>query len=320
MPKPCVILFNSSKMKLNLPSPIQAIQAESLIEAGIHLYIKRDDLIHKAVSGNKWRKLKYNLAEAQKNDKSTILTYGGAFSNHIYSVAAAGKVLDFPTIGIIRGEENNGSNPTLSFARSCGMKLYFVSRNDYRDKTKALELIDESLDDCYVLPEGGTNGFALPGCGEIVEEVRQQWKGSLPDYWCLSCGTGGTMAGILTKINQEDGTVLGFSALKGDFHQNDIQRLLEKNEWSISDDWSIQTDYHFGGYARHQPALIDFINDFKRQHQIQLDPIYTGKLFYGIFDLVKKGYFKRGTKILAIHTGGLQGIAGFNERFNGILQ
>lgn len=307
-------------MNLNLPSPIQEIKDICLSKAGIRLYVKRDDLIHPSVSGNKWRKLKYNLSQAQQASKSIILTYGGAFSNHIYSVAAAGKVLDFSTIGIIRGEEGMATNPTLSFARSCGMKLYFVSRNDYRDKVKALDIVKESLDDCYVLPEGGTNEFALPGCGEIVEEVAEQWKGELPDYWCLSCGTGGTIAGILSAMPEEKGAVIGFSALKGDFHQNDIRQLLQVHQKNIPSHWHIQTDYHFGGYARHQPALIDFINDFKSQHQIQLDPIYTGKLFYGIFDLVKKAYFKKGTKILAIHTGGLQGIAGFNQRFGGVLK
>ena len=219
------------------------------------MYIKRDDLIHPSVSGNKWRKLKYNLLRAQKASQSTILTYGGAFSNHIYSVAAAGKVLGFPTIGIIRGEENRILNPTLSFAQESGMKLYFVSRNDYRDKIKAFEVVKESLDDCYILPEGGTNAFALPGCGEIVQEVQEQWKEGLPDYWCLSCGTGGTIAGIISAMPDKEGTVLGFSALKGDFHQNDIQQLLEEFKLPIPSNWSIQTDYHFGGYARYQPSF-----------------------------------------------------------------
>lgn len=308
----------------SINSPIQEIQHDLLQSKGIQLLIKRDDLIHPQVSGNKWRKLKYNLLVAKKEQQNTLLTFGGAFSNHIYATAAAGKVFGFKTIGLIRGERIEPLNPTLAYAESVGMELYFISRTDYRKKDDITyqKQIQSKFGDFFLIPEGGTNESAIKGCSELVKEVDDQLS-ELPDYWCASCGTGGTLSGIIKGLNGRQ-KILGFSALKGDFHQKDISQLLYKGSDTSKvsdtlDNWQINTDYHFGGYAKFKPELIDFINTFKKENNIQLEPIYTGKLFYGIYDLIKNDYFPKGSSILAVHTGGLQGIAGFNRRFGNII-
>ncbi|WP_336066992.1 pyridoxal-phosphate dependent enzyme [Mesoflavibacter sp. CH_XMU1404-2] len=273
----------------------------------IELSIKREDLIHPFVSGNKYRKLKYNVLQAREENKPTLLTFGGAFSNHIAAVASAGKAEGFNTIGIIRGEELKGkvdTNPTLSFAKSCGMTFNFISRKDYKDKSNPnfISNLKDWFGDFYLIPEGGTNNLAIKGCQEILNE-----KDSKFDYLCCAVGTGGTVSGIInaSKSNQK---ILGFSSLKGDFLNKDISKF------ATSTNWELITDYHFGGYGKINDSLIAFINKFKAETEIPLDPIYTGKMMFGIFDLIKKGYFKPNSKILAIHTGGLQGIDGMNAK------
>ncbi len=296
-------------MLLNKHSPLQEIP---LAGGQIRLFIKRDDLLHPQISGNKWRKMKYNLLEMQKQNKKTLLTFGGAFSNHIAAAAAAGKFYNFQTVGIIRGEELDASNATLSFAEENGMHLKFVSRTDYRRKADFdfLEDLKKEFGDFYMLPEGGTNCFALPGCGEIIDEIDGEISA---DYYCVSCGTGGTIAGMISGLKQ--GKILGFSALKGDFLQGEVEGLLSNCGADLTKNFSINTDYHFGGYAKFKPELIEFMNDFKTQFGISLDPIYTGKMFFGIFDLLEKGYFEEGSTVVAVHTGGLQGIEGFKARY-----
>lgn len=273
----------------------------------IELSVKREDLIHPFVSGNKFRKLKYNIILAQKQQKNTLLTFGGAFSNHIAAVAAAGKEVGLKTIGIIRGEElydKIETNPTLSFAKSCGMTFKFISREAYRDKTSPnfISKLKEEFGDFYLVPEGGTNDLAVKGCEEILTEEDAKF-----DYICCAVGTGGTISGLInaSKSNQK---VLGFSSLKGDFLNKDISKFARSTNWELI------TDYHFGGYGKINDSLIAFINKFKAETEIPLDPIYTGKMMFGIFDLIKKGYFKPNSKILAIHTGGLQGIDGMNAK------
>ena len=302
--------------KQSIDSPIQEIQHDLLQSKGILLLIKRDDLIHPQVSGNKWRKLKYNLLAAKKEQQNTLLTFGGAFSNHIYATAAAGKVFGFKTIGLIRGERIEPLNPTLAYAEEVGMELHFISRSDYRKKEEIVyqQQVRANFGNFYLIPEGGTNERAIKGCSELVEEVTSQLT-ALPDYWCASCGTGGTLSGIIKGLDGRQ-KVLGFSALKGNFHQKDIEELLGEKKYN---NWQINTQYHFGGYAKFKPTLIDFINTFKKENNIQLEPVYTGKLFYGIYDLIKNDYFPKGSSILAVHTGGLQGIAGFNRRFSNII-
>jgi 1-aminocyclopropane-1-carboxylate deaminase len=293
------------------PSPIQEIFDEALNKNQVRLFVKRDDLLHSSVSGNKFRKLKYNFLQIKELGCQRLVTFGGAFSNHIYATAAAGKHFGIETIGIIRGERTQPLNSTLDFAELCGMKLYFVSRTDFRNKSLIIKQIQAEFGNFYFIPEGGSNNLAVSGCMEIVEEIHAQMP-SQPDYFCVSCGTGATVAGIIAaaKSSQE---IIGFSALKGNFLKNDVQNLLDAEKDIECRNWQINDDYTFGGYAKWQPELIAFINDFQRKHCIALDPIYTGKMFFGIFDLLKKGFFRRNTTIVAVHTGGLQGIEGFNQ-------
>ncbi|NJL77585.1 MAG: 1-aminocyclopropane-1-carboxylate deaminase/D-cysteine desulfhydrase [Saprospiraceae bacterium] len=297
------------------PSPIQEIEMPVLVAKKIRLLVKRDDLLHPQVSGNKWRKLKYNFLEAQSLGFQKVVTYGGAFSNHLAAVAAAGKYLGFDTFGIIRGEAHYPLNPTLQFAASCGMQFYFIPRATYRTIDRLAFAQQTFPFPFYFLPEGGTNALALQGCEEIISEVAIQLTPQLPDYYCLSVGTGGTMAGVVKGLRNK-AKVIGFAALKGDFLHREVQTLLGEAAFG---NWEIALDYHFGGYAKFQAELIEFINSMQRNYQLPLDPVYTGKTLFGILDYVKKDYFIPESTILMIHTGGLQGIAGFNQRFGNII-
>ncbi|MCM4159563.1 1-aminocyclopropane-1-carboxylate deaminase/D-cysteine desulfhydrase [Antarcticibacterium flavum] len=279
-------------------------------EDGVSLYIKREDLLHPQVSGNKFRKLKYNLAEAQKQGHTRLLTFGGAFSNHIAAVAAAGKILDLQTIGVIRGDELGRDmestlkkNPTLDFAASQGMKFLFVSRSDYREKetTAFRQDLEKEFGSFYLIPEGGTNTLAVKGCEEILTGVGKDF-----DFICCAVGTGGTIAGLINAA-AKDQKVLGFPALKGDFLEGEISK------YTSATNWELVNKYHFGGYAKVSPELIDFINDFRKTYDILLDPVYTGKMLFGIFDMMENAVFPQNSRILAIHTGGLQGITGMNK-------
>ena len=298
-------------MQKNIPTPLQQIDNQLLNEKRIKLFIKREDLNHPTIQGNKFRKLKYNLAKAKAEKQKTLLTFGGAFSNHIYAVAAAGKAFDFQTIGIIRSERIEPLNPTLAFAEANGMILHFVSRSAYRNKNQPefIQDLKSKFGDFFLIPEGGSNELAVKGCAEIMQEINISY-----DYLCSPIGTGGTIAGLIVG-NQDKGKILGFPALKGgDFLKKDIKGFLSNKAQTFTN-WQLITDYHFGGYAKFSIELIDFINDFSQEFKIPLEPIYTGKMLFGIFDLIKKDYFKKGTTIIAIHTGGLQGIKGFNQRF-----
>lgn len=289
---------------------LQEVEDELLKTKKLKLFIKREDLLHPTVSGNKWRKLKYNLQEAKRLNQDTMLTFGGAYSNHIYATAAAAHEADMDSIGIIRGERVEPLNPTLSFAEEQGMKLHFASRSVYREKHKPwfLNKLRDEYGDFFLIPEGGSNTLAVKGCAEIPKEIEVDY-----DYLCTPVGTGGTIAGLIVGAEGK-GNVLGLSALKGDFLTNDVQELLAQSGVSF-DNWTINTDYHFGGYAKIDADLVEFIKKFKQQHGIMLDPIYTGKMLFGIFDLIRKEFFKKGQVIIALHTGGLQGIAGINERY-----
>ncbi|MCT4628447.1 1-aminocyclopropane-1-carboxylate deaminase/D-cysteine desulfhydrase [Winogradskyella sp.] len=277
----------------------------SNIFLGDQVFMKSEYLIHPFISGNKYRKLKYNVLEAKKNKQTKLLTFGGAYSNHIAATAYAGEAFGFKTIGIIRGDELKGeiaTNPTLKFANSCGMRFKFISREDYRKKTE-LDFIDKlrsEFGDFYLIPEGGTNSLAVKGCEEILTKNDQDF-----DFICCCVGTGGTISGLINASASHQ-KILGFPALKGDFLREDIRKFATNNNWDLI------TDYHFGGYGKIKPELITFINKFKKEHNIPLDPVYTGKMMYGVFDLLDKGCFSENSKILVIHTGGLQGISGMN--------
>ncbi len=289
-------------------SPLQLVK--TFDASNISLYVKREDLLHPEVSGNKFRKLKFNLLAARGQNKDTLLTFGGAFSNHIAAVAAAGKIFGFKTIGIIRGEElakdlskTFSQNPTLQYAASKEMELKFISRDEYREKDNPLfiEGLLKEFGDFYLLPEGGTNSLAINGCEEILNENDAGFN-----FICCAVGTGGTIAGII-NASMPNQKVIGFPALKGDFLKNEILKYTSKTNWSI------QQEYHFGGYGKINSALINFINDFQKKYHIPLDPVYTGKMFFGIFDLIQSSTFPQNSRILAIHTGGLQGNAGMNK-------
>lgn len=286
---------------------LQEIQTQEikLSHKSITLFIRREDLIHPFISGNKFRKLKYNLVQAKAENQDTLLTFGGAFSNHIAAAAYAGKEYGFKTIGIIRGDELESKineNPTLKFAQECGMQFKFVTREKYRHKAEVefIENLKKEFGDFYLVPEGGTNEFAVKGCEEILSKEDSHY-----DFICTAVGTGGTISGIINSILPHQ-KVLGFPALKGDFLKEDIRKFARNENWELI------TDYHFGGYGKVNPELIIFINQFYVENQIPLDPIYTGKMVFGVMDLISKNYFPEHSKILLIHTGGLQGIAGMN--------
>ncbi len=273
---------------------------------GIELFIKREDLLHPIISGNKYRKLFYNLQEAKKQGKIGLLTFGGAFSNHIHATAGAGIVYNFKTIGIIRGDElaeKQDLNPTLLEAQKMGMELIFVSRNQYRERYNK-EFLNElhlKFSEYYILPEGGTNTLAVKGCEEILTQNDTNFN-----YICCAAGTGGTIAGIINSSNELQ-KILGFPALKENFLEKEIQKYTLKNNFSLI------RDYNFEGYGKVNDELIFFLNDFYLKTAIPLDPIYTGKMVFGIINLINKGFFPENSKILAIHTGGLQGIKGINN-------
>jgi 1-aminocyclopropane-1-carboxylate deaminase len=290
----------------------QLVSLKQLNEKGIRLVVKREDELHPFISGNKYRKLKYNLLLAREKGYGTLLSYGGAYSNHISALSYAGKIHGFKTIGVIRGDELGidlsttlETNPTLKFAYENGMRFKFVSRAVYKRKTEqsfSAALKDE-FGHFYEIPEGGTNALAVRGCEEILLESDNTY-----DYICVSVGTGGTISGLINSASDHQ-TILGFQSLKGNFLEDIISDCTMKR-----DNWSLNNEYHFGGYAKINEILISFINNFYQQTTIPLDPVYTGKMMFGIMDLVKKDFFKKNISILAIHTGGLQGIKGMNQQ------
>ncbi len=304
----------------NFSSSPLVLHSEPLFaEKGVRLYIKRDDLLcPQEPSGNKWRKLAYNLFEMNAQKKKRVLTFGGAYSNHLAAVAAAGKQYDFETIGVVRGETTDASNATLLTAEHNGMQLHFVDRQQYSKKYHAnfLDSLRDQYGDFYLLPEGGTNRFAMKGASEIVAETRRQ-LGYAPDFFCLPAGTGGTAAGMIGALEKGQ-KVVAISVLKGDFMWSEIERLLceFRPGASYAGQYVVQNNYHFGGYAKWTLPLIHFIEEMRDLHGLPLDPVYTGKSFYAVWDLARKDFFPRGSTVVALHTGGLQGLAGFRERFH----
>ncbi len=286
-----------------LPVPEIEITEPLLSRAGVRLLVRREDLNHPEISGNKYWKLKYNLQEAAKRGFSTILTFGGAYSNHIAATAAACKLCGFKSIGIIRGEDADPENPTLATARKNGMLMQKVSRAAYRLKTT--EAFADSLcrefGDFYMVPEGGTNGLAIAGAKEMVLGINSAF-----DYLCLPVGTGGTIAGCIQALEGRK-HVLGFAALKGDFLAGEVKQLHEIWKLPLYNNWHIEGGYHCGGYGKVTLELTGFMAQFERAHGVPLDHVYTGKMMLGIYKMIEKGFFSKGTTVLALHTGGLQG-------------
>ena len=287
------------------PSILTKIDDPLLDQYQIKLWIKRDDLLHPIISGNKWRKLKYTLDHALSEGANTLISMGGAYSNHLHALAYVGKALGLKTIGLVRGEQPETLTPTLSDLQNWGMVLKFVSRFDYRllRQYKGCYDLPGLKPRQYWLPEGGAQALALKGVAELVNEIDVAY-----DILCVPCGTGATLAGIIDMVPDQV-SVMGFAALKNaEFLQTDVESLLPRP----CSNWQINMDYHFGGFAKTSAELMTFMADFEFKTGIPLEPVYTGKMIYAIYNLITKHTFKPGQRIIAVHTGGLQGKRGFN--------
>lgn len=299
-----------------LSPPLEKISHQIANSAGVELYVLRLDIIHPQINGNKWFKLKYNLLEAKEKNYSSVLTFGGAYSNHIFATASAGNVFGLRTIGVIRGEETLPLNPTLNFAVEQGMELVYCDRTTYkkRHKNQLQEELKERFGQVFIIPEGGCNLNGVRGCTEIMQNLQYF------DTICLACGTATTLAGIALSLHSNQ-KIIGFPVLKGgEFLARHITNLTQDYLESglpvpVYDPAHCQLvyNYHFGGYAKFNQELIIFCQKFTQENNIPLDYVYTGKMFYGVMDLLQQGFFSPG-KILLIHTGGLQGNLGMKEK------
>jgi 1-aminocyclopropane-1-carboxylate deaminase len=301
----------------NLPSPIHKLEHPLFEQKGIEVFIKRDDLIHLEVSGNKWRKLKFNIEKFKANKYKGILTFGGAYSNHIAATAATGKLLGVKTIGIIRGDElTPQSNQTLITALDNGMQLEFVSRSKYAERYERLyhEELRAEFGNVLVINEGGANFYGVIGCAEILKEIN-----FIPDYIYSASGTGTTVAGLL--LSSESTKVVGVPVFKnGGFIKKEVIELLQ--QFALDDSTfktklellSLNLNSHFGGYGKYNDELIDFINEFYKITGLKLDQIYTGKMMFALLNDVRENKFNQGEKIVALHTGGLQGLSSIKDK------
>lgn len=301
---------------LQLASPITQINEPLLAHKNVQLFIKRDELIHPLLQGNKWRKLKYNLLAAAQQSADTLLSFGGAYSNHLHALAAAGRLFNFNTIGIIRGERPTPLNPTLQDMQDWGMQLEFISRADYRKQESAelIQQLKQKYGAFYLIPEGGNNAAGRYGCAELLDELRERY-----DYICCEVGSGTQFSALVSQHSASSQAAqqthyLGFVVMKNPALLQQLEVYFEQQQVSYNN-WSLNHDYHFGGFARANNILHEFIHQFKQQHGIQLEPVYSGKMLYGLYQLIKQDYFKPGSRILAIHGGGLQGLRGFADDY-----
>jgi len=286
--------------ELRLPSPVVEIGDDRLRAAGVRVLLKRDDLIHPEVPGNKWRKLKYNVATARELGVETLLTFGGAYSNHIRATAAVGSYGGFSTIGVIRGEEHLPLNPSLRYAVSRGMRLTYLDRTAYRAKTSdvVIDGLHREFGDFYLIPEGGSNADAVRGCAELAAELEPSC-----DVVFCAVGTGGTLAGVAAGM-RPDQVVVGVPVLKGGaFLEDEIVGLQEQVYGARAGSWQLECDYHFGGYAKRTPQLDEFIDDFEMRHGLRLDWVYEAKMMYAVFDQVARNAFPPGTTVVAVVSG-----------------
>jgi 1-aminocyclopropane-1-carboxylate deaminase len=291
---------------LEIFSPVHQI-ANPLFDAhGVSVFLKRDDLIHPMISGNKWRKLKYLLKSAQTLQKNHLVTFGGAYSNHLLATAAAAAKFGLQSTGIVRGEE--ADNNTLFLCKLHGMQLLFTDRDSYRDKPALFQKHFGDDEQAFFIDEGGSSAEGAQGCAELVNELTDTY-----DHIFCACGTGTTAAGIINGLTSHQLTTK-FNAIpvfkNGDFIREEIDRFLTSPA-----DYDLHTDYHFGGYGKATDELIDFVSQFVANTGIVIEPIYTGKMMYALYDLIGKGHFKPGSKILAIHSGGIWGLLGMKDRF-----
>lgn len=283
--------------RLNVPSPLQEVDDRRLRSKGIRLLLKRDDLINPEVPGNKWRKLKYNIEAARNSDHDMLLTFGGAYSNHLQAVAAIGKYFSFRTVGVVRGEEHLPLNATLRYAAECGMNITYLDRTTYRAKAsdEVVGSLRARFGDFYLLPEGGSNALAARGCAELPDEIDEPLAAL-----CCSCGTGGTLAGIAAGL-RPGVRAIGFAALKGgQFLATEVGALQRAAFGAASANWTIEYDYHFGGFAKFPPALVSFAKDFRDNHGVDLELTYEAKMIYGVLSLVENNAFRPGDTVVAV--------------------
>ncbi len=291
---------------LEIFSPIHAWHHPVFTEKKLNVFIKRDDLIHPLISGNKWRKLKYVLQEAHRQQKRHLVTFGGAFSNHLLATAAAGARFGFKTTGFVRGEDVQ--NNTLFLCRLHGMNLIFTDRESYKNKPELFNNHFAEDAEAYFIDEGGASTEAVKGCSELVTELP-----IIYDHIFCACGTGTTAAGIITGLQQQQ-MLSAFHAVpvfkNGDFMRQEIDACLK-----IPADYQLHTAYHFGGYAKTTPELINFIKNFVASTGILIEPVYTAKALYTVFDLTIQNYFEPESNILVIHSGGIFGLLGLDHKF-----
>lgn len=287
-------------LRPRLPSPLQEVADDRFARHGVRLLLKRDDLIHPELIGNKWRKLVPNLTAAAGR---TVLTFGGAWSNHLRATAAAGRLLGLRTVGVVRGDELAGRplNPSLARCAADGMRLHFVDRATYRRKADpeslAAVLRTAGAEDAYVVPEGGSNALAVAGCRVLGEELRGR-----ADVVAVACGTGGTLAGLAAGLGPGQ-RALGVPVLKGGFLEEEIRALQQEAFGERRGDWRLDDRFHFGGYARVPPELETFAEDFAGRHAVPVERLYVAKLLYGLVALAGEGAFPRGTAVAAVVTG-----------------
>lgn len=287
-------------LELRLPSPLEELSDDRLGQAGVRLYLKRDDLINPDIPGNKWRKLKNNLAAARQQGEQVLLTFGGAYSNHIRATAAAGHYFGFSTIGVIRGEEHLPLNPSLAYAADRGMRLAYLDRAAYRANASpaVVGALRQRFGGFYLLPEGGGNAAGVRGCAEIPAEIDRPF-----DLICCPCGTGTTLAGIAHGLAGGQ-RALGFSALKGgEFLTRQVAELQDQAFGARSGNWSVECGFHFGGFAKRNAELGRFIADFQQRHGLTLDWVYAAKMMRGIFTLAGTQAIPPGTTVVAVLTG-----------------
>ncbi|MFF9346038.1 1-aminocyclopropane-1-carboxylate deaminase/D-cysteine desulfhydrase [Streptomyces sp. NPDC014734] len=281
-----------------LPSPLEEVRDERFDRHGVRLLLKRDDLIHPDVPGNKWRKLAPNLRAAAGR---TVLTFGGAYSNHLRATAAAGRLLGFRTIGVVRGEElaDRPLNPSLARCAADGMTLRFVDRTTYRAKNEpeVLEGLLSTFGDCCVVPEGGSNTAAVRGCAELGRELRDR-----ADVAAVACGTGGTLAGLAAGLAPGQ-RALGVPVLRGGFLGDAVRELQRDAFGGPTGSWSLDERFHFGGYARTSPELHAFADDFEQRHGLAVERLYVAKLLFALTALAAEGAFPAGTAVAAVVTG-----------------
>lgn len=296
-----------------LPSPLQSYRDEHSDAAGIRVFVKRDDLIHHHISGNKYRKLKQHFRDFLAGDYEEIVAFGGAFSNLLYTLSFISARTGIPTTFYIRGDGYDPDNPSMRTMMENGVRLRFLDRQSYREKHKPhirSQLLREHSK-AYVVPEGGSDNRAVPGSGEIITELLEQLS-EAPDFLVMDLGTGGTFAGVMENL-PEATTLIGIPVLKGINWNQTLGEVLQRDmSGGLDPRVILNQDYHFGGFAKFNQELVDFINQFNLESGIPLEPIYTGKMVYGINDLIKSGYFPKGSTLVWVHSGGLQGIAGFN--------